>query len=141
MNYETIIQILKKNQCRLTPQRKVILKVLLSFQDSLVTIDDLLNLCQEKNPDINITTIYRNIELLDSFNLIYKKNINKNTTAYKIICSEHHHHHLTCLNCGKIVTIDYCPITPSLIELVESKDFTFTEHNLELFGYSSKCRK
>jgi Fe2+ or Zn2+ uptake regulation protein len=140
MQVDLIIKKLKENQCRITPQRKAILDILAQHQYKLLTADALLELCQESNPDINLTTIYRNIELLDQLNLLYKMNIDRNTTAYKFICGNHHHHHLICLGCGKLVPIEYCPITTALTDLVESKDFILTDHNLELFGYCKDCR-
>ena len=141
MKSDTIFIKLKKNKCRMTPQRRVILETLLKHQNTLLTIDVLLELCIKENPDINTTTIYRNIELFDSLNLLYKINITRNTTAYKLICSDDHHHHIICLKCGKVIPIDYCPITPSLINLIESKDFKLVNHNLELYGYCKTCSK
>lgn len=141
MKLDTIFTKLKENQCRITPQRRVIIETLLKHQNTLLTIDVLLELCIKENPDINTTTIYRNIELFDSLDLLYKINITRNTTAYKLICSDHHHHHVICLKCGKVIAIDYCPITPSLISLIKSKNFELVNHNLELYGYCKSCIK
>ncbi len=141
MEINTVIQILKENQYRITLQRKIILNILFENKNTLLTIDALLALCQDINPAVNATTVYRNIELLDDLELLYKTNINRNTTAYKLICSHHHHHHITCLSCGKLVAIDYCPITPSLDALVEENDFVLTDHQLELYGYCGSCKE
>ncbi len=141
MKINSVIQKLKENQCRITPQRKIILHILFEHKDSLITIDSLLALCQKVNPAINATTIYRNIELLDCLGLLYKTNITRNTTAYKLICAKHHHHHITCLSCGKLVAIDFCPVTPSLDDLVSEKDFVLTDHQLELYGYCGNCKE
>jgi Fe2+ or Zn2+ uptake regulation protein len=99
----------------------------------------LLSLSQSLNKEINATTIYRNLELLDTMHLLYKSTNDHNITHYKLICSEHHHHHLICNQCGRMEAIDYCPILPSLEALVKAHKFTLLDHSLELFGLCDDC--
>lgn len=139
MDTNYIISLLKTKGCRITPQRKIIITILVKHQYELLTADQLLILCQIINPDINSTTIYRNLELLDSMKLVYKLTNQHAITTYKIICHTNHHHHIICLNCGKMLPIDYCPINPELEALIAEHDFTLIDHNLEFYGYCKKC--
>jgi Fur family zinc uptake transcriptional regulator/Fur family ferric uptake transcriptional regulator len=141
MNFENLKVIIKEKGCRMTTQRKAILEILIKHQDKLETVDDILKICQVDYPEINATTIYRNLELLDQHDLIYKMNIDRHTTGYKLKCMDHHHHHMICLKCGVMEAIDYCPISPELLKLSEEKGFSVTEHNLELYGYCKKCKE
>lgn len=141
MRLEFLVNTLKKNGCRMTPQRKVILETLVEQQDKMQTVEDLLTYCQEKNPEINTTTVYRNLELLDQYNFLYKMNLDRHTTGYKLICVDHHHHHIICKSCGHMEAIDYCPISPELIKMTDDKGFLVTEHSLELFGFCKKCKQ
>lgn len=140
MNIQTLVQTLKNSGCRMTPQRQVILEVLISHQDKMQTVESLLIECQQKNPEINTTTVYRNLELLDHHHLLYKMNLDRHTTGYKLICMDHHHHHIICKGCGVMEAIDYCPISPELLSMTDSKGFLITEHSLELFGFCEKCK-
>jgi len=140
MDFQAVINELKNNKCRITPQRKIILDVLFSHQDILLTVDDICELCQKINKKINNTTIYRNIELLDSLGLVYSMSVDKQTSAYKLICHNHHHHHLICSNCGKIKSIDYCPINTELLSLVKEQGFRLKDHSLKLFGLCEDCQ-
>lgn len=140
MEINEIIQVLKENKYRLTDQRKVFLEVLTNNQQTLMTADELTTLCQKKNANINSTTIYRNIEMLDSLNLLYTLNVDRYTAAYKLICNSHHHHHIICSNCGEMVSLDYCPISNELINLIHEKGYDLKSHNLDLYGICSKCK-
>ena len=140
MEFQTIIDELKKNKCRITPQRKIILEILFNNQDILMTVDEICALSQKVNKDINTTTVYRNIELLDSLGLVYSMNVARQTSAYKLICHHHHHHHLICSNCGKMKSIDYCPINPTLLNLVKEEGYVLKDHSLKLFGLCKDCQ-
>jgi len=139
MNLETIIKELKAQKCRITPQRKVFLDIMYNNQDILMTVEELTHSCQLFNSDINTTTVYRNLELLDSLGFVYSMNIDRQTTAYKLICHDQHHHHLICSNCGKMESIDFCPINSELLSLINEKGFTLGEHSLKLFGLCKNC--
>lgn len=139
MNLEYLISLIKDNGGRMTKKRETILKQLVEYDKKLLTVDELLTLCQNENSDINITTIYRNLELLETLNLIHKVNLDRTTCGYKLNTAESHHHHLTCKDCGKVIDINYCPISPELLEMANQSKFTITEHNLELFGTCDDC--
>jgi len=141
MTLDMLLNQLNIAKCRITPQRRTIIEVLLSHESTLLSADNLLKLCQQKNPDINTTTVYRNLELFDALNLMYTMNIDRNTMGYKLLCSNHHHHHMICLICGKMEAIEYCPISPDLINQATTQGFNITNHNLELYGYCHNCHK
>jgi Fe2+ or Zn2+ uptake regulation protein len=135
--YEAML-IIKNNGYKLTPQRKAILEVLSEQKHNLLTSNDINNACSAKEVKTNITTIYRNLDLLIKFDIVHKVLDPDGTALYQFNCSNHHHHHLICKNCGSTEVIDYCPIK-TLTKLSESKSFHLTEHKLELYGYCKKC--
>ena len=134
MTLDYLIREIKNNKGRITAQRKIILKLLVDHQDVLMTADHLLSICQEESNDINMATIYRNLELLDQLNLLYKINVDPTTSGFKLRCMEGHHHHMICNQCGKMIAIDYCPISPELMDLADQAGFMVTDHSLELYG-------
>jgi len=139
MNFNEIIGLLKEDGCRITDKREIIVRVLVDNHDKLLSVDDILTLCKKENDTINLTTIYRNLERLASLDLVYRKNLDRVTTGYKLVCKDSHHHHLICSECGKTVAIDYCPISSELLEEANSLGFSITNHNLDLYGVCNKC--
>lgn len=140
MTYEYLVEQIKKSRGRMTPQRELILHHLVDHQQELLTVDDLLHLCQKDNKQINMTTIYRNLEFLEKNNLIYKLNIDHTTSGFKLPCNAtDHHHHMICRSCGRMVVLDYCPMSPELLEKARNSGFTITDHNLDLYGLCESC--
>jgi len=140
MQLDELLSILKEKGCRMTPQRKIIIDLLIKRLDTLSRVDDLLGEAKLSNPAINATTIYRNLELLDDLGLLHIHNDNDGSKLYKLICHKAHHHHIICKSCGKILPIDYCPITPELKAIIAKESFTLEEHHLELYGTCKDCR-
>ena len=131
---------LKEKGCRMTPQREIIIGLLNDHQHELVSVDTLLKEAKKNNPAINATTIYRNLELFDDLSLIYTQNGKDGSKLYKLVCHTAHHHHIICKSCGKMLPIDYCPVAPQLVALVEEKGFTLEDHHLELYGLCKECQ-
>lgn len=140
MHLDELLQRLKEKGCRMTPQRSTIIHILNKHQHELVSVELLLNEAKVENPNINATTIYRNLELLDELNLVFTQNSKDGSKLYKLVCHTVHHHHIICTKCGKILPIDYCPIAPQLEELLAEQGFTLEEHQLELYGICRQCK-
>ncbi len=141
MDHQDLLDRLKKHGCRMTPQRTIIIDLLIKHQHSLISIDTLLANAKALNPAINATTIYRNIDLLSEMDLLYSRNTDDGSKLYKLICHTAHHHHIICSHCGKMLPIDYCPIVPQLESLVKDSGFILEAHNLELIGLCPDCQK
>lgn len=140
MELEVIMNQLKEKKCRITPKRQALIEILYANKDILLTAEEITSLCLEKSQDLNTTTVYRNLELLQSMGLLYTMNVDRHTVAYKLICHNHHHHHLICSNCGKMESIDYCPINNELLEQINKKGYVLKEHSLKLFGLCENCK-
>ncbi|RKD29557.1 Fur family transcriptional regulator [Thermohalobacter berrensis] len=129
----------KENGYKLTPQRKAILKVLIGHNKHFISAEDILKETIKIYPNLNITTIYRNLEILEDINMLHKTKDN-NTALYCLICEESHHHHIICKICGKTEIIDFCPLK-KFSDLVKEKNFILTDHKIELYGYCEDCKK
>lgn len=141
MELQELVFAIKEKGGRLTPQRRLIAQLLIEHQHCLLKVDDLLKLAKDISPDINATTLYRNLELLDQLKLLYTQNDNDGSKAYKLICHHAHHHHIICTNCGKMLPIDYCPIEPQLEALLTKEGFILESHRLELLGCCKECQE
>lgn len=81
---------------RLTAKRKQILDVLHTKHGtfSAADISDFL-------PDMDLTTIYRNLDLFTSQGLIKQYNFNNSESVYEY--QSENHHHALCLKCKKVL--------------------------------------
>lgn len=139
MTLDQLLNILKENGYKATGARKTLLEVLCHHVHTLLTMDELIQLVQNIDSKINASTVYRNIDLLKSLNLIYKSIDDQGISQVKLICTHSHHHHMICEVCGKIVIYDLCH-EQLYDRFAEQHGFQLTSHSLELRGICSDCQ-
>lgn len=140
MNFEQATYVLKDNGYKLTPQRKAILSILCDNKHSLLSTHTIFKSLQKHKSIPNLTTVYRNIDLLVQLNIVHKILSTDGTAHYQLNQSEHtkHQHYLICKQCGNSQSIDYCPLK-DIKKVSDSQSFTLTDHKLELYGYCKNC--
>ncbi len=122
---------------RLTKQRKAILDVLENAEIPIHAEDIYLKL-KEKNMDISLSTIYRNLEMLTKEGLVIKSYMmNEDKARYALPDKKNY---LICEKCGKIVIIDNCPFDKFKEELKEVHGFDITGHCVEVYGICPECK-
>lgn len=132
------IQILKSNRIKLTNGRKEIMKVLEEARTPL-NPSAIFSRTKTTLPKTNLTTVYRNLELLEAKGLIKKYNFNRDCFFYELIPDRPHHHHVICRVCGKIE--DSKVLAEEFIEkIAESSKFKIEDHNFEFFGLCRSCQ-
>lgn len=115
---EILIQNLKENNLKVTPQRLVIYNYL-SNNLSHPSAESIYNGIKELNPSISLATVYKTLNSLKSASLIQEINVGEDSFRYDIQVLPHAH--LICNKCNAI--IDYFP-TQTL------KDFTNEAKNV-----------
>ncbi len=134
MNFE---EILKKNNLKVTRGRKAILEVLTEADKSL-GVESILKECKGKGVSINLSTVYRALEMFEDKGIVDKFTVNDGISSYKLKGKEHKHM-LQCSICHKQVEVP-CPMK-QVEEIVESETgFVLTEHNLIMKGVCEQCR-
>ncbi|MEG6521867.1 Fur family transcriptional regulator [Desulfotomaculum sp. 1211_IL3151] len=134
---------LRSHDYKLTPQRQIILKVMLENKDKHLSAEDVYNLVKRKAPDVGLATVYRTLELFLEHEIVHSVNFGDGRKRYEYGDSSegHHHHHAICLKCGKILEIN-----EDLLEVLEKQvtqdyGFTVTDHELKIFGYCNACKE
>jgi Fe2+ or Zn2+ uptake regulation protein len=139
-NMDKIEDALKEKGYKLTKQRKSIIEVLIENTGKFLSVEEIYLKSKDKYQRTNLSTIYRNMEVLEAIDIVHKTSINGSSSSYEITCNDHHHHHVICKNCGKTETIDFCPLK-EIASKVNNSGFTVTDHKLELYGYCNNCDK
>ncbi len=129
--------ILRKNSLYVTRQRIALFKLLFNEPKPL----PLQDIAKKLNKKLDLVTVYRNIESLESVDVVKKIYTGWN---YRVELSEkfrEHHHHLTCTRCSKTVRINLGQaIEDELKSIGKSHNFTITNHEVELYGFCKKCQ-
>ncbi|MDK2820814.1 MAG: Fur family transcriptional regulator, zinc uptake regulator [Clostridia bacterium] len=123
---------------KITRQRKIILDTFARLKKRWITAQELYEIVIEKNPKINFSTVYRNLDILTRISILCKIDKGQGVYYYSLN-NKDHHHHLICKLCGKTKSIHFCPL--EYIDTENFQDFTIVEHKLEIYGYCKECMK
>ncbi|MGE5544496.1 MAG: Fur family transcriptional regulator [Bacillota bacterium] len=138
---DTYCQILNRNQCKITPQRRAVLDVLRQTSGAHMTAEDIYNEVKKINPRIGIATVYRTLELLARLEIVHKNSFDEGKYRYEFCKDDgHFHHHFLCNNCGVIIEVEEDYLTLLEGEL-ERRGFHISDHNLQLYGLCPNCHK
>ncbi|MDI6619461.1 MAG: transcriptional repressor [Clostridiales bacterium] len=123
-----------------TKQREIIFDVL-SKSDVPITADELFIKLKDMDTSINLSTIYRNLDMMCDKGIITKTIFMNDDKARFEIKNTQHKHRLICIKCKRMVPIDDCPIEEFEKMLCKKTSFDITGHKLEIYGYCPKCKK
>lgn len=135
MNIE---KLLRENNIRVTKNRVTILKIL-EKNNKAVTADYIFEICKKNGDKVDLSTIYRTIDLLEEKDILNKFDTGEGKYNY-ILKNKCHKHILYCDLCHKKIEID-CPLI-QVEEIVRNKTgFTFLEKEIKLKCICEECRR
>lgn len=105
-----------------------------------VSAEDIYNSIVEKGIKVNLSTVYRSLELLEDFGVINKTVISDGRALYELT-KDHHSHQIICTKCNKMIPVELCPISDLQKQIEKTTEFHVTGHRIEIFGVCSECRK
>src|SRR5277367_702941 len=100
---------LRSRGYRVTPQRQLVLEAVAELGHA--TPEEIAASVQQTASGVNISTIYRTLELLDSLGLVTHTHLNHGAPTYHL-ASDAGHVHLVCQNCGKIDEASRAEVAP-----------------------------
>lgn len=122
---------------RLTPQRLLILELLYAHGDH-ATADEIHVAAQARYPYLNISTVYRTLELLRDIGIISETDLGDGRRHFALISADRHHH-LICLHCGYVQEIDDERFDDLRANLRERHGFEARIDHLAIFGACQPC--
>lgn len=135
MNYSDF---LRDRGIKITKGRIAILNFLANNNKS-VTVDSIYEECKKDGVNINLSTVYRAVDLFEEKGIVDKFPLKEGRFSYRIK-KEEHKHILQCSVCHKEVEVP-CPMK-QFEEIVQSETgFTLVEHNLVMKGVCKECNK
>ena len=127
---------LRERGYRLTPQRELIL----SAVDTLghATPDEVLAEVRKQSDAVNVSTVYRNLEVLEELGLVRHAHLSDRAPTYHSV-RDHEHFHLVCRNCQSVISVDPTVLSPLLERLETDHAFTADIGHLTVFGTCGDC--
>lgn len=129
---------LREQGYRMTPQRQLILAALQESDDH-ISAEDIHSRVRARYPQVNISTVYRTLELLKGLGLVTETDLGSGRFRYHT-AEKGHHHHLICVRCGTTIETTESPFLTLKRTLLKEYGFQANISHLAIFGRCSKCR-
>ena len=133
---EELVNSLREEGFRITPQRIAIVEYLLKTDDH-PSAEHIHKIVQKKYPMVSLSTVYKTLDLLKE-----KKLVNEIKVEGEARFDAHtdEHINLVCMNCGKIDDIDEDSIKEIQTKVARKSKYMILKSNFELFGYCNNCK-
>ena len=137
--HNNLIGELTEQGYRLTPQRMMIISAI-NNSDHHISAEEIYAQAVARYPNVNISTVYRTLELLKRLNLVTETNMGEGRVRYHP-ADKGHHHHLVCQECGNIIDLDESLLAPLESALLKEYKFSADLRHLAILGLCRDCRK
>jgi Fe2+ or Zn2+ uptake regulation protein len=122
---------------RLTPQRKLVLRIL-DEAGSHLDAHDIYERGRRQDANLSLSTVYRTLVVLKETDVVRELHLD----------SEHHHYeldgrddhaHLVCLDCGRVIEVDSTTFAEAARVTGKAYGFEISDAQVELSGYCLDC--
>ena len=137
--YSDMAATLREVGYRLTPQRMMILAAIYE-RDGHVTAEAIHERVTQQYPFVDISTVYRTLQLLKKLRLVTETDLGEGVVEYELR-ERGRHHHLVCRQCGKTAPLDHSYLKPLSDRLEEAYGFQADLEHFAIFGVCSRCRE
>jgi Fur family ferric uptake transcriptional regulator len=121
---------------RLTPQRELVLRAVERLGHA--TPDDVLSAVREESQAVNVSTVYRTLELLEELGLVRHAHLSDRAPTYHSTATPAHVH-LVCRECHRLIEVPPEMIRPLTDTLKDRYAFTTDVGHLTIFGRCGDC--
>jgi Fur family ferric uptake transcriptional regulator len=129
-------QELRARGYRLTPQRQLVLEAVYELEHA--TPDGILAHVRERASAVNVSTIYRTLELLEEIGLVTHTHLSHGAPTYHSAAAPQHVH-LVCRSCQVVSAVDPHVVEPLVSRLQDDEGFETDVAHLTIFGLCRKC--
>lgn len=131
---------LRQQGHRLTPQRMLVLQIIKN-QGQHMTAEEIHDQVILKQPFIDIATVYRTLQWLQSVGLVSPINIGDGLQRFEYRHADEMHHHLICQQCGYEVQVPDDLLEPLRESINQQYGFTVKSEHMAFHGTCSHCKE
>ncbi len=129
---------LRRQGYRLTPQRQLVLRAVEKLGHA--TPDEVLAEVHSQSSAVNVSTVYRTLEVLEQLGLVRHAHLSDRAPTYHSV-TDHEHFHLVCRNCHRVVSVDPEVVAPLAERLEAEQGFVLDVGHLAVFGRCIDCEE
>ena len=122
---------------RITPQRQLVLEAVTRLGHG--TPEEILTEVQRQSSSVNLSTVYRTLEVLEEVGLITHLHIGHGSPTYHA-AEEDVHIHLVCRSCDSVEGIPASVAKPFVDALDRERGFSTDLGHMTVQGTCTKCR-
>jgi Fur family ferric uptake transcriptional regulator len=131
---------MKKRGYRITPQREMVLAIMHKLEQPS-TVEDIFSHVQDISKSVDISTVYRTLELLQEFNLVSIIDTGDRQAKFVLVGDHSPHLHLVCKSCGKITGIHLEDIHDLSESLEKQLNFQIDWQDVSFHGLCADCKQ
>ena len=135
--FDVIIQKLRDDGHKITPQRLAIAKIL-AKSEGHPSVENIHGQIKKDFPTMSLATVYRNILLVKSLGEVLEIGFPDGSNRYDGN-RPYPHPHVICVKCKKIIDPDLDSLDEMKKEVAEETNFKILNHRLDFFGICSDC--
>jgi Fur family ferric uptake transcriptional regulator len=124
---------------RMTPQRMLVLAAI-EKSDHHISAEEIYAQVVARYPHVNISTVYRTLELLSRLGLVTETDMGGGRVRYHP-ADKGHHHHLVCQECGRVIDLDEVVLHQLRDILKKEYNFNADMRHLAFFGRCADCNE
>ena len=134
-----MINKLREEGCRLTPQRLAVVKILAGSEEHL-NVEKIYDRVKAAFPYTSLATIYKTLTLLRKVGEVMKLGFGDDNNRYDGI-RPFPHPHLICIKCKKITDPDIPTLSELPQKLSKKTGYHILNHRLDFFGICPQCHR
>jgi Fur family transcriptional regulator, ferric uptake regulator len=132
----SLANVLRSRGLRLTAQRQLVLEAV--YELGHATPDQVHAKVSDTAAGVNITTVYRTLELLEELGLVTHAHLSHGAPTFHAV-DEQQHVHLVCRKCQSVEELPSGMLNNMATMLEEERGFLIDVGHVALFGLCSGC--
>ncbi len=133
----SIVQRLREQGYRLTPQRAAILRAVVE-SDAHPTAEEIHRQLSTDFPMLSMATVYKTLHVLRELGVVQELQVDGRT---RFDGNTAPHAHLVCVQCHRIVDLTAGVEVRLSKDALEAEGFRMVGYSLEVYGLCSRCRR
>ena len=139
--HKDLLSYLKAKGLRATNAKKALLQFFLDREGKNIDPSELALFVEKELPNVDRTTIYRNLDKFIELEVIQKLKLQEKKTVYQYIFDRKVHHYFICKSCGKAAKGNEEFFKKVEKALREVHGFSKANLSVVFYGFCSKCER
>jgi Fur family peroxide stress response transcriptional regulator len=136
---DQMVSKLRAHDCRITPQRLAVLRVLASSEGH-PSVERVYETVRREFPTTSIATVYKTVRVLRQLNEVLELGFPDGSNRYDGN-KPFRHPHVICVRCQKIIDPDLGSLKDVTAKVADETGFDILTHRLDFFGICSDCKR